>query len=424
MQAIRKIFKDSILIQSTAIVFASSFLVNVLNYIFTIFVARNLTVESYGEVATLFSLLIIFSVPAGALSAHTIREVARKQSDQKAINEFKSENLQEVGVVSLMLWIIFLIITPLLSQALQLEILHLWLFSLLLPLGLFGAYHAAFFQGLHNFLTSSKLSILGTVGKLLFAVILIYLGFSVVGVVMALVLSQLMTLVVAREAFVGFQFKITNLFKNVIGVLQNQIISVTFFATLFLALLSNLDVLLAKYFLDSYTAGSYGAISTLGKIVLFATGAFVTVMLPLVSKSQDTNTFYKTFFALFCSGLAVVAVFYLFSAQLVHLLFGLKYEGIISYVPTFALAIFFVSLSTALVNYFLAVKNKSFLVFLGIGIFVECLLLWYNHATINGFVQGVLYANILLTILLGLNFALTRNPKRVHEKDIFNNSSL
>jgi O-antigen/teichoic acid export membrane protein len=214
------------------------------------------------------------------------------------------------------------------------------------------------------------------------------------------------------------------LFKNVIGTLQNQIISVTFFATLFLALLSNLDVLLAKYFLDSYTAGSYGAISTLGKIVLFATGAFVTVMLPLVSKSQDTNTFYKTFFALFCSGLAVVAVFYIFSTELVHLLFGLKYEGIIFYVPTFALAIFFVSLSTALVNYFLAVKNKSFLLFLGIGIFVECLLLWYNHATINGFVHGVLYANILLTILLGLNFTLSRNQKKVHEKDIYNNSSL
>jgi O-antigen/teichoic acid export membrane protein len=270
MQAIQKIFKDSILIRSTAIVFISSTLVNILNYVFTIFVARNLSVENYGEVAALFSLLLIFSVPATALATHTIREVADKGRDTELLKNFQKTNLQEILVMAVSLWAVFLVFVPVIASALDIHVAYLLIFSLFLPLNLFTSYHTAFFQGKHDFLASSVIGFSSTVLKLVFAAIFIYFGFSVGGVLLALVLSFFASLFIYREAFVNFTFSVNfvNVYHKIIHVLKNQIVTTYFFAAFLLAVVSNIDVLLAKYFLDSFSAGAYGALSTLGKIVL------------------------------------------------------------------------------------------------------------------------------------------------------------
>ena len=134
-------------------------------------------------------------------------------------------------------------------------------------------------------------------------------------------------------------------------------------------------------------------------------------MLPLVSKDQNHKTFLTSFVFMSAGGILIVIFFFLFSPYIVHALFGLKYEGIIGYVPYFSLAMFFVALSTALVNYFLAVKNKSFLYFLSAGILAELMILLYNHGSINEFVFSILTSSIILFILLVLNLFFLRNTK-------------
>ena len=87
------LLQKNVFLKSTAIVFAATFLVNVLNYVFTVFTARFMSVESYGEIASIFSLLLIFSVPAGGLGLHVIREVAQKYDNKESLEIFKQKIL-------------------------------------------------------------------------------------------------------------------------------------------------------------------------------------------------------------------------------------------------------------------------------------------------------------------------------------------
>lgn len=75
MQVAAKLLNSSFF-SSSSIIFAGSFAVNVLNYVFTLVMSRLLGVEEFGEVTALISLLLIISVPATTLTMLMAREAA------------------------------------------------------------------------------------------------------------------------------------------------------------------------------------------------------------------------------------------------------------------------------------------------------------------------------------------------------------
>src|SRR5580700_9510597 len=66
------------------IVFASSTLVNLFNYIFHFFMSRRLGVVDYGALASIFAGLVIVSVPAAILTMVVVRYAA----EFKALSDF------------------------------------------------------------------------------------------------------------------------------------------------------------------------------------------------------------------------------------------------------------------------------------------------------------------------------------------------
>ena len=52
---------------------------------------------------------------------------------------------------------------------------------------------------------------------------------------------------------------------------------------------TNIDVVLAKHYLSPYLAGQYSALSVTGKIIAYGSGAFITVMFPMVAASHINN---------------------------------------------------------------------------------------------------------------------------------------
>lgn len=409
----KHIFHDAFL-WSSLIVFVASFFVNILNYIFTIFTARTVAIEIYGEFTTLLSLLILFSVPASAIGLFTSREISNIHADAVAKKTFINKIFSETILLSVFLWIFFVLFIPFLSQFLKIEHGLLFLFSVLLPLSLLSSFQFGYLQGEHDFVFSSFLNILSAVTKLFFSYIFLSLGFSIYGILTALILSGFLNIFSARKIYK--QLSLTTKYFVVSDSLSH-IISLTFLSSMFLAILGNLDVLLAKHFLSSFDAGAYGALSTMGKIIIFATGSFVTVMMPMVSRHHSDSPgsahklFQRSLFFMFSFGLAITLFFNFFSTYAVHMLFGLKYSLVAGYIGVFSFAMLAMALTISFINFFIATKNISFIYFLSAGLILELVLLWYNHSSIGEFVESVLVSTVCILVFMIINYVFIKKIK-------------
>ena len=408
-------FFDGGFFSSSSIIFVGSFVVNALNYVFTIIVSRLMGVEEFGEVAALLSLFLIISVPASAVAMLMSREAAfRSVNDHGSIRDLFLFLRKHVLAAGLGVWVIFLALTPLLSHLLHIPYIPFFIFSMLAPLALIGSLQSGALQGLQEFFLLAKQNILSTLVKLGASILLVLAGLSVPGVMLALVLASCSGLVY------GFFATRAALGGNV-GPRESTIdrrsirslFSVIFITTLMLALLSNIDVLLAKHFLPTFLAGQYGALSAVGKIIIYGVGAFVTVLLPFASAAHargdggDKRILGLSLFAIGVSAFAAWALFSVFPELVVSILFGARYVAIAASLGTFAIAMGCIALSTALINYFVAIRNTSFVYLLMLAIAAEIALISFDHGSVEAVTRMLVVSSVLLLSLMCGNYFFT-----------------
>ncbi|OGG51402.1 hypothetical protein A2704_03475 [Candidatus Kaiserbacteria bacterium RIFCSPHIGHO2_01_FULL_54_36b] len=402
---------------SSSIIFAGSFVVNLLNYIFTLLMSRLLSVEDFGEVAALLSLFIIISVPATALAMLMARESAhyKEQGDSGVRYLFiRMRAYSAAGAVGL--WALFIFLVPFVSDYLRIPTLPIYIFSAVAPLAILGALQSGTLQGLQKFFSVAKQGILSALVKLGGSVLLVWAGFSVAGVMGALVLASLASFIygffatrshlrgVAPES--GQAFNISGLATYFGGILLT---------TLLLALLSNVDVILAKHYLSADLAGQYGALSTVGKILIYGVGAFISVLLPLAAAAHargegaERDVLWLSLMSVAVVSFGAFIVFSLFPHLVVSLLFGARYVDIAAYLGTFTIAMACIALSSVFINYFVATRNTSFVYLLGVGIAAEIGLIALYHDSLVSIVHSLVYASVaLLALMVGNYFVAYR----------------
>lgn len=165
----------------------------------------------------------------------------------------------------------------------------------------------------------------------------------------------------------------------------------------FLNLLFNMDIILAKHFLNNLTAGEYAGLALLGKIVFFLAGPIATVMFPAVNSPQ---VFKKAFWLTFLIGGLPVLSYFLFPDFIIKLLIGKAFLGAGKVLGPFGLAIFLYSLINLFSQYFLALKEKGFSFFLLMGALLEIVLISFWHNNISQIVFCINLVNFLVLICL------------------------
>ena len=400
---------------SSSIIFAGSFVVNVLNYVFTLIMSRLLGVDSFGEVTALISLLVIIAVPAAALTMLMTREVAyRSASNADEVRNLFVYLRRHVLAAALGSWIVFLALSPLLSYFLHITYWLFVVFSPLLPFSVASALQAGTLQGLQEFFVLSKQNVLSAAIKLAVAIALVYAGFSVAGVIVALVCAQ------AASWLFGFYATRTRL-----GLAQvpagpesapfdprplRLFFTMTLATSFLLALLSNTDILLARHFLSGTATGEYGGLATLGNIIAYGIGAFTTVLLPMAAAAHARGAGGERRIlrlSLSIITLCVVfawAIFTIYPSLIISLLFGARYLSIAPVLGHYAIAEGCMALSITLINYFVAVRNTSFLYFVGLGIVAEVVLICINHASIADITAMLIASSVFLLALLAFNY--------------------
>ena len=175
-----------------------------------------------------------------------------------------------------------------------------------------------------------------------------------------------------------------------------------------------LDVILVKHFLSPYDAGIYAALSTLGKIIFFASAPVASAMFPIVVKRKVNNKGYVKIFIVSliitsAIGVTVTLIYWLFPDLIIRTLYGNDYLSAKSELVFMGIFVLFYSLSNFLLNFLLSVSKTIVVVIPLVAAIVQPILIYVYHKNISEIIKVSMLTTIVMflsiSLFLGYNFA-------------------
>lgn len=186
-------------------------------------------------------------------------------------------------------------------------------------------------------------------------------------------------------------------------------------------LLYNLDVVLAKHFLDPRSAGLYGGLNKVAGIVFFLTLSVSQVMFPKVVEAARAGRHPARLLLL--SGLLLcllsaipLAAFTGEPRLVIGTLFGPSFEGAAPLMPLAGLIGLGLSLDNLLIQFFVALRDRWFIPILLGGCALEAALISLRHQGAGAVVLDVLLAMFVLLLLLAARAALLLGRRRARAR--------
>ncbi|WP_298445137.1 oligosaccharide flippase family protein [Ferrimicrobium sp.] len=252
----------------------ATLVVNLSNFVFHMVISRLLGPSSYGELGSLLNLMVIVTVPLGALQAAvTHAEASRREAQRPGVNVGRLlRQGTGFGVVGAF---VIIALAPVITSFLHLGstwlvvVLAVWLIPSVL-----GAVLQGVLIGRLRFGPVALASLLGSfVGRLAFGIVLVQLGGGVLAALSASVFAQLIL-----TGIVGGV-----LFRDIVSRRQGERTGIELRGSVLAILalggfwvLSSEDTVLTRHFLIAHDAGIYAAAATAGRVALFLPGAIAT----------------------------------------------------------------------------------------------------------------------------------------------------
>ncbi len=406
-----KIFKDriekSMFIKDTMIMMTAMGFSNFFNYLYQLSMGRLLTPIEYGELFSLLSLFYIFSVFFTTVNTSitkftSIYKINNEYGKIKTILVRASKSLALIGGL---IFLGVVILSPYISKFLKIDnpLLVVILFASV-PFGFVLPVYQGILRGLQRFgalgISASSWSLF----KLFFGVLLVLLGFGVVGgisgVFLAHIFSLFITLFFLRDLLKVEGDEGINL-RDIVNYSSLAFLAIFAYTTMW-----NIDVILVKHYLSPLEAGQYSAISVLGKIALFAPGAVGMVIFPKTAEMHEKG---EEHFHVLLKGLAltlmisggIVLVYALFPKFIITFIYGEKYLSVAPYLWRYGLAMMFLALLNVIMNYALSINRTKIFYPLLVGVFIEIITLYYFRTSIESIING-----LSLAMLAGLVLAV------------------
>ncbi len=408
ISALKNQVQSSVLFRGSAFLFISSILGNIFNYLYHLTMGRLLGPVDYGLLASLISLSYLLGVPLGTMNKVVVKYAS-------ALGEKKNDGLvrglyfwflKNITLLSGGFFLILLAVSPLLSNWLKIDSLNLIIVVLTANfIGIFSAFNISILNGLLDFSRSAALGAILSLLKLLLGVFLVLLGFRVLGAVTSFLLTGLVGGVVSFWLVRRWLVKkeISPWSPDLKGIIDYTLPSFIFSLS-FTSLYSS-DVILARRFLTPREAGFYAALSTLGKVIFFASGPVIAVMFPLVSKNHSGGKNYKAVFRLSCLFTALISLggaffYFLFPKLVVTVLFGRGYLAVMPYLNLFALIFVLFTFNYLLMNFYLSIKKTRAVWFYLAAALLQVGLIFIYHQSIAQIAFAFLGSLTFLFLLL------------------------
>lgn len=396
-------------ISATFWMFVASLILSGGNYFYHLLMGRFLGPSLYGILESIISLLYILSIPMVTLTFVVIKFVSsyKGKGELSAIAGLYHVINKKLVFYGSLFSLLFIILSPGIKSFLHLPSYEL-LFLLIATffVGLFNVLSKSLLQGVTHFIALAASNFSETIVKLSLSILLVALGFKVVGAFTGIVVSSLVGYLVALYFLQRFTSKVGD-FKDGREIL---VFSVPVFLTnLSFTSLFTTDILLVRHFFPGVESGYYAALSVLGKILFFAASPVSLVMFPLVSEHHASKKKY-VHFLLLSIGLTILivslltSIYFLFPNFMVSLLFGKEYLNITPLLGHFAIFISLYTVSSLLANFYLSIHdtNPSRIVILAAVLQVVFIMIF--HKSLFSVVAVSIFVAFLLLVLLLLYY--------------------
>lgn len=413
------------LFRSSFIIFVGTIVGSLFSYLFNMLMGRLLGPSLYGALTAILSLLAIIGVTGSAIITIAMRYSGElfHQHRTKALQRLFSFLTKNIFYAALILFFIGLILAKPIANFLAID--QIWPVIIALTSVIFSlliAINRGFLQGTLNFKSVSVIAILEMALRLGLGVLLVVIGFKLFGAVIAIVLATAITYGVAFIPLKNILRKADGNKEEVFKFDRKEILAYswpTLLTALTLAVALNLDIILVKHYFDPETAGLYAAVSTVAKIVLYITAPIVSVMFPMISqKTVKGDKHYRIFLMslllTMIGGLAILAVYVLAPSKILSILYGAKYTAFFQLLPEAGLFVLFYALSNLVINYYLVIKDFTFLIFYGLVLISQIILIILWHPSLLFIVQLLIASNGFLFIIL-ISYYLWSKRKQVSQ---------
>lgn len=400
-------FSTHELISGAGVIFVSSLLGSFLNFLYNLFMSRNLSVSDYGVLASLISLMTLFALPAGAVIPSIIRFAGSyfAKGNLNMVRGLYFKVIKPLFILGIFVFMIFLVFTREIGQFFNINNKSLIIIAgLNVLLGFVSVVNSPLLQAKLVFTFIALTNFVGSVLKLLLGAVVVLLGFSIGGVMWALFFSSLI------QYFLSF-LKLKFLFKK--GVSAPKVDTGELFiygapaalALFGLASFITTDIILIKHFFNPSDAGIYAGMSLIGKVIFFFSAPIGTVMFPLIVQKHTRSENYHNIFKLsllivLIPSIAITTFYFIFPEFTIR--FFTKREEYVaasSYLGIFGIFITMYSLLSIVTNFYLSIKKTKVFIPIIIGALSQIILIWIFH---QSFLQIIIISLITVSLLLFL----------------------
>lgn len=369
---------------------------------------RMLGPVDYGTLASIFSILYITSIIPISASVSVVKFISSAKDEIERIAIYNSIN-KLTFKIALTLSLLMAIFSSPIAKFLNILNFHeVVLIAPILFLTLVTLANQATLQGILNFWGVVGPNLVSSVVKLGSGLLLVWLGFSVMGAVWGVLLGGIFAYFIsykliknkmlehASKIIKNDKYDLKDFYKYSLPVLVQSFALTSFFTT---------DVILVKHFFSSFDAGLYAALSTLGKIVFFASSPITSAMFPIISgkharkKNYDKILLVSLIVTVLVS-IGIVSFYAVFPRIAIGVLYGQKY---LSAGPNLVWMGMFIGLYTVvylLTNFYLSIGKTKFGYIILFAAIAQIIAIWVWHGSLLVVIQISFYVMLLLCLVL------------------------
>lgn len=410
MRKIADLFKNPFLSGSLVMIIGS----NVYNggqFVYHFLSGRFLGKAYYGDLAAIISILGIIGIVQLALSLTIVKFITAEKDDKKLVDFIKWIYRMSIWA-GLIVGIIVSLISPLITnflhiaQPLAVFLLGPIIFSFIVILTC-----RAVLQGLLQFNRYVVSLLIEAFVKLTLTVVLILLGFAVVGAVGAILIAVLCSFIFTRISLSPYLKGKRESNPDLKPLLKYS--GFVLIQGLALTSMYSSDLILVKHFFSAEEAGLYAALAILGRVVFFGASPITQVMFPLISKRHSNDQDYKNIFyasVLLVVGLTafVTLIYYLVPQIPLGVLYGKSFLDGTKLLWWYALFMSFLAVSMLLTQFYLSVHKTKVSLLFAVAAISQLVLIWFMHNSLLGVIQISIAVSALLVLALLLYFPYHR----------------
>lgn len=402
------------LISGSTVIFAGSLSASVLNFLFNLFMTRNLSVSDYGILASLISIMTLSGLPAGSFFPMVVKFAGSyfAKNEYHLVRSLFFKVIKLSGSLGIIVLLIFIVFSKTIGEFFNISNLSLIIIiSFIVFLGYIGIINNALLQAKLAFRFIASLNLLSAFLKLSIGAILVIFGLKVNGAIWGFFVASLVPYVLSfiplRFIFEKEAKPSTVNFKEIVqygGPAALALFGIASFVTT--------DIILTKHFFNPKEAGIYAGLSLIGRVIFFFSAPIGTVMFPLVvqkhaKKENYQNTFWLSVLIILVPSIALTIFYFIFPEFVIK--FFLKNEEYLVSAPLlgfFGIFITVYSLLSIIVNFYLSTNKVKVWIPVVLAACLQALGIWMYHKTYFQVISISLWSSGLLLIGLLIYYFL------------------